>query len=59
MSPDERRAYIRRIVDAAPALSAEDADYVRTLMPLSGRTTARNQMPQRGAQQTHSRTAAA
>lgn len=58
MSPEERRAYIRRVVDAAPALSAEDADFVRTLMPLSGRTTARRQA-QRPAQSTPSRTAAA
>lgn len=58
MSPDERRAYIRRIVDAAPALSAEDADYVRTLMPLSGRTTAKRQV-NRPSQPSPSRTAAA
>jgi hypothetical protein len=58
VSPEERRAYIRRIVDAAPALTPEDADFVRALMPLSGRTAARRQA-RRPPQPTPSRTAAA
>jgi hypothetical protein len=55
---EEKRAYIRRIVDAAPPLTPEDADFVRALMPLSGRITARRQGP-RPAQPAPSRTAAA
>lgn len=58
MSPEERRAYIRRIVDAAPPLTPEDADFVRALMPLSGRTAARRHT-QRPSQPARSRTAAA
>lgn len=34
---EERRAYIRRIVDAAPPLSAEDATALRSLLPLAQR----------------------
>ncbi|MFI1002028.1 hypothetical protein ACIP10_15540 [Streptomyces galbus] len=37
MSAEERRAYIRRIVDGAPALTAEDADQLRALLPLQAR----------------------
>lgn len=40
MTEAEREAYIRRIVDAAPALSAEDADRVRRLIPLQSRLAA-------------------
>ncbi|MEU5111674.1 hypothetical protein AB0G64_09260 [Streptomyces longwoodensis] len=38
MSTEERRAYIRRIVDGAPALTTEDADQLRALLPLQART---------------------
>ncbi|MEU6491132.1 hypothetical protein ABZ890_12145 [Streptomyces sp. NPDC046984] len=37
MTREERRAYIRRIVDAAPPLTPEDADLLRALIPLSAR----------------------
>ncbi|WP_159066329.1 hypothetical protein [Streptomyces hygroscopicus] len=40
MTAEERRAYIRRIVDAAPPLSAEDADALRVLLPLGARVAA-------------------
>ncbi|MDX5569032.1 hypothetical protein PYK79_45130 [Streptomyces sp. ID05-04B] len=40
MSDDARQAYIRRIVDAAPPLSAEDAHRVRALVPLKSRLAA-------------------
>lgn len=40
MTAEERRAYIRRIVDAAPPLSAEDADVLRVLIPLGARAAA-------------------
>ncbi|MDX2552572.1 hypothetical protein ACKI1J_42895 [Streptomyces scabiei] len=57
MTREERRAYIRRIVDAAPTLTAEDADFVRGLMPLQGRTARRQ--AQRSVPPAPSRTAAA
>ncbi|MBZ6175557.1 hypothetical protein KVH24_23310 [Streptomyces olivaceus] len=41
MTREERRAYIRRVVDDAPALSSEDADHLRALLPLGARRTAR------------------
>ncbi|MGW4030785.1 hypothetical protein ACWEFL_15940 [Streptomyces sp. NPDC004838] len=48
MTGVEREAYIRRIVDAAPALSAEDAQRVRALIPLQSRLAAeRAATPQR------------
>jgi hypothetical protein len=37
---EERRAYIRSVVDAAPALQPEDADLLRHLIPLGARRTA-------------------
>ncbi|MGW4106660.1 hypothetical protein [Streptomyces sp. NPDC004976] len=37
MTRDERLAYIRRLVDAAPALSPADADTLRHLVPLQSR----------------------
>lgn len=37
MTEDERQAYIRRVVDGAPLLSAEDASRVRSLIPLRSR----------------------
>ncbi|MDX2681068.1 hypothetical protein [Streptomyces soliscabiei] len=40
MSPDERRAYVRRIVDASPPLTREDADRLRALIPLQSRLAA-------------------
>ncbi|WP_171111284.1 MULTISPECIES: hypothetical protein [unclassified Streptomyces] len=40
MTREERRAYIRKIVDAAPPLSAEDADLLRALIPMGGRLAA-------------------
>ncbi|MBK3630402.1 hypothetical protein JHN59_37520 [Streptomyces sp. MBT49] len=40
MSEAERQTYIRRIVDAAPPLSAEDANLVRNLVPLRSRLAA-------------------
>lgn len=45
MTRDERRAYIRRIVDAAPPLDAEDADLIRALIPMGGRLAARPTTP--------------
>lgn len=59
MSPEEKRAYIRRIVDAAPTITPEDADFVRALMPGLGRTAARRPAPQRPARPVRSRTDAA
>jgi hypothetical protein len=50
MNADERQAYIRRIVDAAPALSAEDAHRVRALVPLQSRLAAEAAVPQRRPQ---------
>jgi hypothetical protein len=58
MSPEEKEAYIRRIVDAAPPITPEDADFVRALMPGLGRT-ARRPAPQRPARPVRSRTDAA
>lgn len=58
MTAEERRAYIRRIVDAAPPLSAEDADLVRAVLPLSARYGARR-LAQRSPQPAPSRAAAA
>ncbi|MER7874864.1 hypothetical protein ABTY63_15075 [Streptomyces solisilvae] len=40
MTAEERRSYIRRIVDAAPPLSAEDAETLRVLIPLGARAAA-------------------
>ncbi|MFF8034881.1 hypothetical protein [Streptomyces sp. NPDC016626] len=50
MTREERQAYIRRLVDAAPALSPADADMLRHLMPLqslrpTGPASARQQLP--------------
>jgi hypothetical protein len=43
VTAEERRAYIRRIVDAAPTLTPEDADFVRSMFPLNSRTVTRRQ----------------
>ncbi len=40
MTREERRAYIRSLVDAAPALTAEDADLLRALIPMGARLAA-------------------
>ncbi|GHB39027.1 hypothetical protein [Streptomyces spinoverrucosus] len=40
MTREERRIYISKIVDAAPPLSAEDADLLRALIPMGGRLAA-------------------
>ena len=40
MTAEERRAYIRSLVNAAPALAPEDADLLRHLIPLGARRTA-------------------
>ncbi|MEV6614234.1 hypothetical protein AB0N31_10500 [Streptomyces sp. NPDC051051] len=40
MTAEERQAYVRRIANAAPPLSREDADLVRALMPLQSRLAA-------------------
>lgn len=40
MTRAERQAYVRRIVDAAPPLSREDADLLRSLIPLGSRLAA-------------------
>ncbi|MCZ4609709.1 hypothetical protein O3S80_39275 [Streptomyces sp. Lzd4kr] len=40
MMRDERRAYIRRLVDAAPPLAPEDADLLRGLIPMRARLAA-------------------
>ena len=58
MTREERRAYIRRIVDAAPTLTQEDADFVRALMPGLGRTAAKRRA-QHAPQPAPSRTSAA
>ncbi|MDX3033012.1 hypothetical protein [Streptomyces scabiei] len=58
MTADERRAYIRRIVDAAPTLTPEDADFVRSMFPLNSRTVTRRQH-RRTPQPARPRTAAA
>ena len=41
MTREERRAYIRRMVDAAPPLTPEDADLLRALIPMGGRRDAK------------------
>ncbi|MFM9628949.1 hypothetical protein ACKI10_15160 [Streptomyces galilaeus] len=51
MTVEERQAYIRQLVDAAPPLSREDADLIRTVMPLRSRLVA-EQAPERRLQQT-------
>jgi hypothetical protein len=38
---EERRAYIQSVVDAAPALSPEDADLLRALIPVGARRGAK------------------
>lgn len=43
MTPEEQGAYVRRIVDAAPPLTPEDADFVRSMFPLNSRTVTRRQ----------------
>lgn len=40
MTREERRAYVRRVVDAAPSLTPEDADLLRALIPMGARRTA-------------------
>lgn len=40
MTAEERRAYIRQKVDAAPALTSEDAALLRALLPLGARRAA-------------------
>lgn len=57
MTYEERRAYIRRIVDAAPPLTSEDADVLRALVPLGARLAAERQAAR--PQPTTARTAAA
>ena len=57
MTWEERRAYIRRIVDAAPPLTPEDADALRVLIPLGARLAAERQAA--SPQPTAARTAAA
>ncbi|MFJ8347677.1 hypothetical protein ACIQ9J_15135 [Streptomyces sp. NPDC094153] len=37
MTREERRRLIRELVDAAPALSPEDADRMRALLPVGAR----------------------
>lgn len=54
---EDRQAYIRAIVAAAPALSREDADTVRGLLPLASRHTA-GPAPTTRQPQTTGRTAA-
>lgn len=57
MTPEERRAYVRRLVDAAPPLSPEDATALRSLLPLTARTAAAERPAPRRARA--ARTAAA
>ncbi|MFJ5156369.1 hypothetical protein ACIQCF_33375 [Streptomyces sp. NPDC088353] len=38
MTREERRRLIRELVDAAPPLSPEDADRLRSLLPVRART---------------------
>ncbi|KPC86286.1 hypothetical protein ADL35_12450 [Streptomyces sp. NRRL WC-3753] len=40
MTREERRAYIRRVVDDAAPLDSEDADRLRALIPMGARTEA-------------------
>ncbi|MFF5958437.1 MULTISPECIES: hypothetical protein [Streptomyces] len=40
MTREERRAYIRQLVDDAPPLSPEDADLLRALVPMGARRSA-------------------
>lgn len=40
MTSEERQAYIRQVVDAAPPLTREDADRLRALIPLQSRLAA-------------------
>lgn len=55
MTGEERQAYIRRVVDAAPSLSSEDADRIRALLPMGSRRSAEHAIaarPQRSAART-------
>ncbi|WP_411090831.1 hypothetical protein [Streptomyces sp. 049-1] len=40
MTREERRAYIRRVVDDAAPLDADDADRLRALVPMGARLDA-------------------
>ncbi|MEU0584555.1 hypothetical protein [Streptomyces sp. NPDC006132] len=55
MTREERRAYVRSVVDAAPALTAEDADLLRALIPMEARLAAQRgpvkREPRRNARQ--------
>ncbi|MFD6035286.1 hypothetical protein ACFWHF_12200 [Streptomyces griseoincarnatus] len=55
MTREERQAYVRRIVDAAPALSPADSDTLRRLVPLQSRLVG----PARTARRPKSRRSAA
>lgn len=58
MTREERRAYIRSVVDAAPALVPEDADLLRALIPMGGRLAAQRR-PIKQEQRRNSRQSAA
>lgn len=47
MTDEQRQAYISRIVNAAPPLTAEDAHRVRALVPLHSRLAAEAAAPLR------------
>lgn len=57
MTSEERRAYIRRIVDAAPPLTLEDAGRLRALIPLQSRLTAERSAAGRRSQLTRRKAA--
>lgn len=56
MTREERQAYVRRIVDAAPVLSPADSDTLRRLVPLQSRLAG---AARAARQQTSRRSAAA
>ncbi|WP_158101776.1 hypothetical protein [Streptomyces pharetrae] len=41
MTAEERKAYVRQVVNAAPPLAPEDADLLRALIPLGSRLAPR------------------
>lgn len=57
MTREERQAYIRQLVDAAPALAPADADMLRHLVPLQSRRAAGPALAARRPQPTHRKAA--
>ena len=58
MTREERRAYIRQLVDAAPPLTPEDADLLRALIPMGVRRSAKRPPALQKQQRTARRSAA-